>query len=400
MKMLQKHKIRSIVITSTWILAGCASVVLLAAGVHKTEERQCAGINIKITGVNNNFFIDKSDVLQIIDRYTGNTTKGKAIPNFDLRSMENVLKKEIWIKNAELFFDNNNTLQAIIEEREPVARIFTYTGSSFYIDSSLMMLPLSEKFSARIPVFTGFPSDTKVLAKRDSSLLKNIKDMAIHIQQDPFLMGLIDQVDITSQRSFELLPKIGNQLIVFGDASSYDKKFDKLKLFYKNIIVKSGFGRYNLINLQYDNQVVAGIRGKEDVIADSLRTKMLMQLIAEETERMASDSARAFLPDQEKNTDSTIVLQSIQRDETAEEQDAFVPLSSASTNTVTTATVIKAPTVKPSAVISTRVLKPKAAAKTEVAKPKKPVKPIVKSTEKKAVLKPTPKAVMQPKNEY
>jgi cell division protein FtsQ len=262
------------------------------------------------------------------------------------------------------------------------------------------MLPLSEKFSARIPVFTGFPSDTKVLAKRDSSLLKNIKDMAIHIQQDPFLMGLIDQVDITSQRSFELLPKIGNQLIVFGDASSYDKKFDKLKLFYKNIIVKSGFGRYNLINLQYDNQVVAGIRGKEDVIADSLRTKMLMQLIAEETERMASDSARAFLPDQEKNTDSTIVLQSIQRDETAEEQDAFVPLSSASTNTVTTATVIKAPTVKPSAVISTRVLKPKAAAKTEVAKPKKPVKPIVKSTEKKAVLKPTPKAVMQPKNEY
>ncbi|MBK6829167.1 MAG: hypothetical protein IPG86_20990 [Chitinophagaceae bacterium] len=62
-----------------------------------------------------------------------------------------------------------------VEEREPVARIFTSGGNTFYIDSSNTMLPLSEKFSARLPVFTGFPSEAKVLSKADSNLLNDIK---------------------------------------------------------------------------------------------------------------------------------------------------------------------------------------------------------------------------------
>ena len=56
-----------------------------------------------------------------------------------------------------------------MQEREPVARVFTVAGSTFYIDDELTQLPLSEKFSARLPVFTNFPSDNKVLAKADSS---------------------------------------------------------------------------------------------------------------------------------------------------------------------------------------------------------------------------------------
>jgi cell division protein FtsQ len=54
----------------------------------------------------------------------------------------------------QLFFDNNEVLQVVIDEREPIARIFTVAGNSYYIDSSLERLPLSDKMSARLPVFT------------------------------------------------------------------------------------------------------------------------------------------------------------------------------------------------------------------------------------------------------
>ena len=56
-----------------------------------------------------------------------------------------------------MWFDNRNVLHVEVYEREPIARIFTTAGNSFYIDSTERKLPLSDKMSARVPVFTGFP---------------------------------------------------------------------------------------------------------------------------------------------------------------------------------------------------------------------------------------------------
>ncbi len=389
MKWLNKHKVRSILLITMWIVLGCGTLLLLISAAVHTNERQCAGIHVRITGVNHNFFIDQQDVERIISVNTGNRYTGKAINNFDLRAIETVLKKEVWIKDAELYFDNNNVLEAEIEEREPVVRIFSTNGTSYYIDSSMMMLPLSEKFSAKLPVITNFPTDVKVLSRKDSALLRNVKDLGMYIGQDAFLMSMIDQVDITPQRTFELIPKMGNQLIIFGDASRLEEKFDKLKLFYKNIITKTGWGKYSQINLQYDNEVVAKIRGKDDVSADSLRTIMLMQMIAETTERMASDSVKMFLPENEKNTDSTLVMQSLQRDESGEPNAAMpavilsaAPLNGNNLPAKPTLTAAK-PTVKPVVKTVTRAT----------------VKPVVKTVPKPAVKKTAAKktAVTKPK---
>jgi cell division protein FtsQ len=319
MGFFKRYKIKKIALATLWLLLGCGSTFLLVAAVRKNDQKKCKGININITGVSNHYFIDQGDVKKIISTYAGDKLMGQPIENFDLGKMEKALKKEIWIRDAEMFFDNNDVLQAAIEEREPVARVFTSGGATFYIDSSLMMLPLSEKFSARLPVFTGFPSEAKVLKRTDSMLLKDIRDISTAIQQDPFLMAMIDQVDITGERNFEMLPKMGNELIVFGDGSDAAEKFRKLKLFYKNVLLKTGWSRYSVISLQYKGQVVGKIRGAEDVTADSLRTVQLMAVIAANAEKMAADSVKTFAQDSEKNTaDSTMVLQSLQRDETME----------------------------------------------------------------------------------
>ena len=38
------------------------------------------------------------------------------------------------------------------------------------------------------------------------------------IRKDSFSMAMIEQVDITPQRNFEIIPKFGNTIIVLGDA--------------------------------------------------------------------------------------------------------------------------------------------------------------------------------------
>ena len=298
-----------------WVALGGATIFLLVAAVKTKEAKRCKGIEINIHGVSNNFFVDKKDILNSITAMEETNPVGKTIGSFNLRKMERELEKDVWIKSAELFFDNNETLQVIVQEREPIARVFTSTGTTFYIDEELAMLPLSEKFSARLPVFTNFPSDKKVLTKADSSLLRGIKTISLAIQKDSFSMAIIEQVDITAQRNFEMIPKIGNQLIVFGDATDADAKLGKLKVFYKEIMVKAGWNNYSVINVQYKNQVVAKIKGAEDIAADSLRTLQILQMLAERAQQQSEDSLLNIQQVERNMADSTMIQQSIQRDE-------------------------------------------------------------------------------------
>lgn len=312
----KRYGFKDILISAFWLLTSAGLMVLLVAAVRNKDSQRCVAVDIHIRGVQNNFFIDEKDVLNGLTVLSGSNPIGKICSSFNLRQMEIELKKNIWIAGAQLFFDNNAVLVVDIDEREPVARIFTNTGATYYIDHGLMRLPLSEKFSANLPVFTGFPTDQIILSKADSSLLQDIRNLSLAIQKDSFCNALIDQVDINVERNFEMIPKMGNQIILFGDASNIEEKLAKLVLFYKNILRHSGLSYYSVINLQYKGQVVAKRRGAEDITADSIRTLQIMDLIAQQAATQSADSVRIFTDDNNNNTaDSTMVLQSIQRDE-------------------------------------------------------------------------------------
>lgn len=319
----KRYKIRSILQGVLWTALGGAMIFLLVAAIKGKGNQRCKGVEINIRGVGINYFVDEADILKTVANMEKTKPVGKTTGSFDLKKMETELEKDVWIKSAELFFDNNEILQITVEEREPIARVFSTTGTSFYVDKELAMLPLSEKYSARLPVFTGFPSDRKVLTRADSSLLLDINRLSLAIQADSFCMAMIEQIDITGKRSFEMIPKIGKELIIFGDATDAEKKLQKLKIFYQEVMVKSGWNRYSEINLRYVGQVVAKIKGAEDIAADSLRALQIMRMISERSAQAAGDSAQTILPDNKSNTvDGSMIQQSIQRDEGFEDAPA------------------------------------------------------------------------------
>jgi cell division protein FtsQ len=406
----KRYSIKKILLFTLWVAIGTCTTVLLVAAIQKTDAAKCKEVEIKITGIENSNgikFVDEDEILSTINEMSHTDPVGKTISSFDLKKIESALEKSKWVKNAELFFDKNNVLHVNLQEREPVARIFTSGKNSFYIDTALTILPLSERLSARLPVFTGFPSDQMVLSPADSNLLSGIKDISIAIQKDSFRMAMIEQVDITAQRNFEMIPKMGNQLIVFGNAGEAEEKFNKLELFYKEVITKTGWSKYSVINVQYNNQVVARIRGAEDKTADSVRTLQIMQVIAANAARQAEDSLQTILQDNSNNTaDSSMIQQSIQRDDNFETTNPGLeqPLQpTAAQPGIKPAPPNPLPPVKP-AVAKPVTSNPIPSKKPTVTKPvtvSNPKKPVVKSNQK--TVKPgtqKPKAVMQSKNEY
>lgn len=242
--------------TTMWVGAGIALVVLLIAAMQKRDDKICAGINIEINDVKNNLFADKNDIAGML-LHMSPAIKGKPIKDFDLHEMEKTLEGNMWIKDAELFFDNNEMLQVKVKEREPVARIFTTTGKSFYIDKDWMRLPLSTKFSARVPVFTNCPLDKTKWNAADSAVLSQVQSVADFLTNNSFWMAQIEQVDYTGKKQFELYPKIGEHKIVLGDGNNVEAKFKKLYTFYKEVLAKTGWNTYAVINVQYRGQVVA-----------------------------------------------------------------------------------------------------------------------------------------------
>jgi cell division protein FtsQ len=154
----KRYSIKKILLAILWVTVGAGTTVLLVAAIKKKDATKCKDIEINITGIEtgNQKFVDEEDILNTIQKFSNGQPKGRPIGDFDLRKIENELEKSKWVKNAELFFDNKDILKVNLQEREPVARVFTASNASFYIDTALAMLPLSDKFSARLPMFTGF----------------------------------------------------------------------------------------------------------------------------------------------------------------------------------------------------------------------------------------------------
>ena len=252
---MRKYNWKKILIQTVWVIAGLGTIVLLGAAMQKKNQKKCADIRIELTGVERHMFIDEKDVLDILN--AAGAVAGTKLSELNLRAMETVVERNPWVKNAEMFLDNNHFLQVKIEERQPVARVFTLGGSSFYLDSGAMRLPLSEKLSARVPIFTGFPSDKKILAGPDSALLNNIVTLGQYIMADSFWMAQVAQVAITPQSNFELVPVIGDHLVALGNVDELDSKFKRLYTFYRKAWLQNGINTYEKLDVQYHNQVVA-----------------------------------------------------------------------------------------------------------------------------------------------
>jgi len=290
-----KKNIINTLLLALWIALGSSVLVLLVAAINIKDHKLCKGVEIEITGVKEIFFLDKNDISMIVSGEGIARPAGIAVTRFNLQRLESVLEKNVWVKDAELFFDNNLLLHINILEREPVARVFTNSGNSFYIDSSCSIMPLNSKMNVRLPVFTGFPDNRKQSQTDDSVLVKHIRNLTMYILNDKFWLAQIAQVDINADNNFVMIPTVGSHTIEFGNGDNYERKFRRLLSFYQQVLSHTGIDTYTKISVKYDKQVIGTKKGIITKI-DSVRALINIRKMIEEAKRISEDSAYV-LPD-------------------------------------------------------------------------------------------------------
>jgi cell division protein FtsQ len=263
------HKIqiiKKIAVLSLWIGLGVSMLILLVASTRHHAGMTCKNVEVTIRSSGAGTYITQKEILDRVSGQYPELLKGTLMKNISLAQLEKLLEQHLWIREAELYFDNNNILQIDIQERLPVARVFSVSGETFYVDDFGFRLPVNGKQIAYVPVFTGFPSITYPLLQKDSLLLMQVKDMGTYMLKNDFWKAQIDQVNIQDYQ-MELIPKLGKHQILFGNGLDIEKKFNRLMLFYKKVMKHTGWNYYSTLDLRYNKQLVAVRRDSASLYA-------------------------------------------------------------------------------------------------------------------------------------
>ena len=175
--------------------------------------------------------------------------KNQSKENINLNNLEEFLQRNQMIENAEIFLTLSGDLGAIITQRTPVLRVAN-ESETYYYDKLGAKMPLSDNYSARVPITTDAISGQ---GNTDIITLSNT------IRNDDFLQKQIIGIKLVEgekKDQFELKTRVGDQKIIFGDLSRIEEKIAKLKVFYQKIMLDSTITDYKTINLKFYNQIV------------------------------------------------------------------------------------------------------------------------------------------------
>jgi cell division protein FtsQ len=241
--------------------------VLLALGfVERTADRApITEIRIDVSGGEGVHFIDERTVRrEVLDQ--GGAVMGAPTHTVDVTYIEDRLRSIPCIAAAEVYHTMDGVLHVQVDQRVPIVRVYNGNGSSFYVDREGWVMPTDPDYTARVLVVTGHVNERGAEAGvysvyandsiQQGSLMDDIHRLARYIAQDPFWIAMIDQVIVTSDNEFELIPRVGAQRILIGDGTALDQRFKKLRIFYEKGIPRSDWRRYARIDLRYADQIV------------------------------------------------------------------------------------------------------------------------------------------------
>ena len=235
---------------------------------HRRSETLCKEVVIKVEDSAGNSFIDKNDIEQTIQDKFGKL-EGKRLLSINISLLEKIIDNNPYVLKAQVFSTIDGKLKIEVKQRNPIVRIINAFNESYYIDADGVLMPLSDKYTARVVVANGniFNKETEQRIRRvtvesgaDTSFhattLEKIFMLSDYIIHHDFWNAQIEQIYINSDGEMELIPRVGNQTIVFGDEKEIAEKFNKLMMFYNEGLSKTGWNQYNKINLTFKDQVV------------------------------------------------------------------------------------------------------------------------------------------------
>jgi len=230
----------------------------------------CTSPEINIDKSNGHGFVTEELVLEEMSNM-GYSFTNQLMGDIEVDRIEKSLLNMPGVKNAEVFKFNSGVVKIDITQRKPIARVIMKDGLiSFYLDETGEKMPLSDHYVAKVPIFNGEIKEgrngysIKELYENDSlkaiSELDDIYEVAQLFDENEFIRAQIVQIYFNQDQEMEMIPRVGNQRILFGDSKDADIKFKKITQFYTEVINPKELNLYDTLNIKYINQIICSKR--------------------------------------------------------------------------------------------------------------------------------------------
>ncbi len=219
-------------------------IVLTFAGT-KLKAVACRGLQVAVRDAAVNAFIDENDVERLIRQGDGEID-GLSVSRLDTDSIEHLLVRDPMIRSAQVYYSLDGNIHVEITQRRPVFRVLA--GKGFYVDEEGRIMPLSPKYTSRVPVVTG-----KVTPK---FAMEKLYPYILSLRADPFWDALVEQIVVDDREELVLIPKVGDFRIILGTLEKQEEKMEKLRLFLQEGTGKRGWNIYKEINLKFNKQAI------------------------------------------------------------------------------------------------------------------------------------------------
>lgn len=244
-----KRKVISyiLLITGVVIVLGYLVFALIRFSVDERDVK-CKNLIINVDG---KIELIKSGELNDMLRDNDLHPIGQSLNRLRTEQIERFLEQNQLVKQALCYHTPDGSVFVNVSLREP--KFLVMTNENYYVDQHKEILPVPLHAVAYVPVVTG--RVTRSMAKGP------LYDFVDFIGKHSFWNAQVSQIHVREDLKVELVPRVGNTVILLGSLEGYEEKLSRVYRLYSQGFKVMGWNRYETLDLQYDNQIV-GIRNE------------------------------------------------------------------------------------------------------------------------------------------
>lgn len=228
------------------LLAGYLIYSLVGMTDRHEDTRLCQGVDLHITDSLDFDLIDQDMVLVTLQEHSMDPV-GLPLEEIELDKIEATLLMHPLVGRVQCYKTGGDMLRINISSKVPLVRVLNNRGQDFYVDSRGEILS-QHSLAVQLPVATGY------IDRRFAS--NELLDVVRAIDRSEFWKAQVEQINVTREGEIQLVPRVGDHLLILGTSDNVESKLERLMNFYGKGLDKIGWNKYRSVSVAYENQVV------------------------------------------------------------------------------------------------------------------------------------------------
>lgn len=217
---------------------------------HDDDTQVCEAVELVVNQDANRKFIDEKEIENILKK-AKMYPKGRLMNTINTQKIEETISKNELVSKVDCYKTSNGKLCIKIEQRVPVIFVVPNEKDGYFVDSQGKIIQ-GGNYVSNLVTASGYIDEKYASTK--------LADFGMYLQTDDFWNNQIEQIYVTKGRKGEhevrLVPRVGEQVVYLGTLDDYQKKLQRLKIFYEKGMGTVGWNKYSKINLEYPNQII------------------------------------------------------------------------------------------------------------------------------------------------